>query len=400
LTDTAIKGLSARIRKTDGALVGNWALRTTNDGKTTRVSLGDFATMDGTHARAAAIQARNDALQGAAVQSYRAEAKAKREAARKAAQQAAEAATSLHDLLFVDTPTRRSFEAIHWQDLKSGDNAVRQVKNFLGDEIHRPANSFTPQDFEQIFMRKADTAPHSAARGLAYLRPAMKHLAKRGHVAPGLLDLCEDHTISTTRRDRILTQGEWVAIWNSLSDSPAHAAVKILSLTGARNREVAAMRADELHLEKAEWHLPTDRSKNGDPHIFCLPPRAVEILRARIELNEAIGHGGGPVFTTDGTTPVWLGSKIKAAIDSASGVHGWRFHDLRRTFATALADRGVSDALVDQMLNHRASASRGGVAGTYNRSLRLTDRHAAAARWGQITDGWVDGTTGTVVKIA
>ena len=42
ITDTAIKGLSARIRKKpDGALVGTWACRIMADGKATRISLGE-----------------------------------------------------------------------------------------------------------------------------------------------------------------------------------------------------------------------------------------------------------------------------------------------------------------------------------------------------------------------
>lgn len=403
LGDTAIKGLSLRCRKMpDGTIAGSWNCRTMIDGKALRVSLGDYASMNGTQARAAALAAREAAQQGKTVQSHKEAAKEARLAAQATAEAQAQASTSLHDFLYIDAPDRPSFETIHWQHLKSGAAVAQQVRNFMGDDIHLPAASLTPQDMERIFLRKSDTAPHSATRSIAYLRPALNHLAKRGHAPFRLLDLCDDHTTAVVKRDRVLTKDEWIAVWHATdAGSQANNAVRVLMLTGARNREVAGMEPSELHLDKAEWHLPTDRSKNTDAHVFTLCPRAVSILRSQITHNAEIGHSDGPVFSTDGESAVWLGSKVKNAIDAKSGVTGWRFHDLRRSFATGLAESGTSAEIVDRMLNHRASSTMGGVAAIYNKSQRLTERHAAAEKWGSITDHWIDGkSTAKVIKIS
>ncbi|MBO6898043.1 MAG: site-specific integrase [Shimia sp.] len=406
VSDTQVKGLSARVRRIDGNIIGKWNCRVTIDGKTKRVSLGDVNEMTGAQARLAAISAREKARQGQAIQSASTAARTAQRAAQEAAVQDAKDKTSLHDLLYVDDGDRKSYDTLKWQKMKSGAGSARHVRNFLGDLLHRPAKEITQHDLERVFLQKADDAPHSATRGLAYLRPALIHLMKRGWLERDILDLVEDHKVKTTKRDRVLTPEEWQSIWSAtgtelLNATPAGLAVKTLMLTGARNREVAEMRVDELHLDKAEWHLPTDRSKNEDPHIFALPQRAVEVLRHTLQRRDEFGLGESEyVFTNDGISPIWLGSKVKADIDSRSGVAGWVFHDLRRTMATHLAERGISSEVVDLMLNHRASASRGGVAGVYNRSLKLTERHAAAERWGMITDGWIDGQQTNVVQIS
>ena len=49
------------------------------------------------------------------------------------------------------------------------------------------------------------------------------------------------------------------------------------------------------------------------------------------------------------------------------GTSDWRFHDLRRTTATGLADLGIAPHIVEAVLNH-ISGSKGGIAGVYNRS--------------------------------
>ena len=70
--------------------------------------------MTGEQARAAALDARAKAQQGQTVLSHAATAKAARQAAHAKTVAEAQASTSLHDLLFVDAPDRKSFDAIHW----------------------------------------------------------------------------------------------------------------------------------------------------------------------------------------------------------------------------------------------------------------------------------------------
>jgi integrase len=44
-------------------------------------------------------------------------------------------------------------------------------------------------------------------------------------------------------------------------------------------------------------------------------------------------------------------SKSKATLDALSGVADWTLHDLRRTFATRLAEMGVAPHVIERLFN-------------------------------------------------
>ena len=45
-------------------------------------------------------------------------------------------------------------------------------------------------------------------------------------------------------------------------------------------------------------------------------------------------------------------SKLKTALDEASGVSDWRLHDLRRTAASKMQGLGIANHVVQAVLNH------------------------------------------------
>jgi integrase len=60
-------------------------------------------------------------------------------------------------------------------------------------------------------------------------------------------------------------------------------------------------------------------------------------------------------------------------------------HDLRRTLVTGMAELGFDRDLIELCVNH-VSGSRGGIAGTYNRSERMAERRVAFQRWADHID--------------
>jgi integrase len=58
-------------------------------------------------------------------------------------------------------------------------------------------------------------------------------------------------------------------------------------------------------------------------------------------------------------------------------------HDLRRSMATQLAERGVQPHIIEKMLNHRME----GVWAVYNRYEYLPERQAAWRMWGATLAG-------------
>ncbi|MEM6900414.1 MAG: tyrosine-type recombinase/integrase, partial [Pseudomonadota bacterium] len=121
------------------------------------------------------------------------------------------------------------------------------------------------------------------------------------------------------------------------------------------------------------------RTKNGRSHIVPLSmPALIELPSFQPRADTDL------VFTTTGRTPVSGFSKVKSRLDEMLGDEfpDWRFHDLRTAFATAMADAGEPEGVVDRVLNHVASASSASaVARTYNRAELLPQRAAALDAW-------------------
>jgi integrase len=158
----------------------------------------------------------------------------------------------------------------------------------------------------------------------------------------------------TNSRERVLTDDEIRAVWGVRGFWGDFS--RLLLLTAARRTELAEMTRDEL--SGALWTIPGERVKNGKEVARPLSLAAQQILSAIPTLD-----GCKYVFTTDGRGPVKTYSTGKDAIDKASGVTSWRFHDLRRTARTLLSRAGVDADTAERCLGHAI----GGVRGVYDR---------------------------------
>ena len=156
---------------------------------------------------------------------------------------------------------------------------------------------------------------------------------------------------------------------------------KLLVLTGQRRSEIVELRWDEVDLERARIVKGGGETKNAKAHITHLSSPALNILAARV------GERSGYVFTTTGETPVSGVSKAKARLDKLLGddVAPWRIHDLRTALATALAEAGEPEGVVDRILNHSASGSApSAVARVYQQSDLLPQRARALDHWANV----------------
>lgn len=82
---------------------------------------------------------------------------------------------------------------------------------------------------------------------------------------------------------------------------------------------------------------------------------------------------------------------IKQSLADASELTGWTWHDFRRSFATALGEASIPEAVADTVLNHRQSATRGGVLGVYQRASRWPEQVRAMAMWGRLLAAAIEG---------
>ncbi|WP_416194085.1 tyrosine-type recombinase/integrase [Nitrobacter sp. TKz-YC01] len=150
--------------------------------------------------------------------------------------------------------------------------------------------------------------------------------------------------------------------------------VQLLLLTGQRRGEIAALRAD--YISNDVCTLPSTLTKNGREHSLPLGSFAISIVSAAAQISQS-----GLLFRARGAQSAFNGwSKSKAALDKLSAVSDWTLHDLRRTFATRLAELGVAPHVIERLLNH-VTGTVSGVAAVYNRASYMAEMRAAIELW-------------------
>jgi integrase len=208
-------------------------------------------------------------------------------------------------------------------------------------------------------------------------------------------------------RSRWLNPDELQAVWQGTFalDPTFGAFVRFLMCVPARRDEATNLRWSALDLKNATWSQAAEDVKNAQPHRFSLHGLALGVVHERLDAARQPGEGRDAalkrlveedalVFPTPRSgTPISCYSRIIAQLHKASGTSGWSLHDLRRTFASHCGEAGLALDIIDQCLNHAASASRGGVLGVYQRSQRWPQQQAAMAAWGNILSAFVGAET-------
>ena len=270
----------------------------------------------------------------------------------------------------------------------SGSNYWNDARGVFRREIPGPLANRAAALVTRADLRRAlDTARERAASAEQWLYDILPGVFRWGiereHLSTSPADGLTPPP-ARKRRERVLSPDELRALLRALDglSYPWGPMVRLLVFTGSRLNEVARMAWKEADLAGALWTLPAERSKNGREHALELSQEAVALLGALPK------RPGGYVFTTSGRTPVSGFSKMKRRLDAALGPDfpPWRLHDLRRTFATLMADElGVDEKLIDHLLNHWTG--RGGVAGIYQRAKYLAKRREAVNLWGAYLRG-------------
>jgi len=150
--------------------------------------------------------------------------------------------------------------------------------------------------------------------------------------------------------------------------------VPLLLATATRRAELAEMRWSEIEGDK--WVIPTERAKNGKPHVVPLSKFAQEVLAEVPRFLDC-----DFVFTTTHRSPVNGFSKMVRRLSEGSNTSGWRLHDLRRTAASGMARIRVAPHVIERVLNH-ISGTISGVAAVYNRYGYDDEKADALEQWG------------------
>jgi len=186
-------------------------------------------------------------------------------------------------------------------------------------------------------------------------------------------------------RKRVLKDTELVRVWKAAVDQgyPHGMVVQLLILTGQRRGEIASLRWPWINEREQTITLPPEITKNGLEHTFPFNGRVAQILETVPRLNSTDLLFPSRVSEK---RPISGWSKFKKEMEDH--VDGWTLHDLRRTFATGLAQINVPPHIVERLLNHKmgsignkADGLVSAVAQIYNLATYLPEMRVAIERW-------------------
>lgn len=383
--DTKHPGLFLRVSFT-GSMV--WVVqKKIKGGSRIHVTLGSYPAVSLKSAREAAYTVQAEAEAGI----NRIEEAKKAEAARHAEELAAR---SVSDVLKVYIATHIE------QNLKAGkarEDRIAQLRRHLDTLATQRITVVTRADLQHIVDAKAAEGKTVMANRIRAAFTAFFGWAeKRGYIAVNPAERVQKAG-KEKPRTRTPNIEEVREIWNAtFKQGPLWGAYfRLCILTGQRSRsDVMAMRWEWIEWDKTRYCIPAP--KNGQPHLVHLSPPAMGELMAL--LPDGKTPSSGLVLSTNGNTPMSGFAKPKHRLDATVNdarqkagqppMPEWRMHDLRRAQATALAEAGVDEGVVDRIQNHVAVGSRASaVAGVYNRAQKLAERAKALDFWAEMVTG-------------
>lgn len=286
---------------------------------------------------------------------------------------------------------------------KTWKKTEKEVVRYLQCFLNRPLSSITRDDIENLHLKIGKRAPILANRIVAYVRSVFNYAIRKGWEGRNPAQGFERY--KEVSRDRFILPFEMPFLLKAIEEE--NSAVirdyfKMLLLTGARRSDVLQMRWDQVDWNLETWRIPD--SKNGQPLMLPLTPKALEILRQRKEVTK-----GAWAFPNDrrpdkamvapqkawerirarATLLIWQeDEEVKSLIESliptlpvtwqafelrlvaaiqkhpqfaqfglGKGLLDARIHDLRRTFASYQALGGSSLQVIGKSLGHKSIAA-------------------------------------------
>jgi integrase len=256
-----------------------------------------------------------------------------------------------------------------------------------------PASELTEAQIRQLLSSAVGTT--TARHRFGPLSRFLDWCQDTGHIAtnPCALIARSRRPRAPQARSHYLTPAELSHLWvaaERLRDPVWRDLARFLITVPCRRSEAARLDWSHIDLNAAQWRQPGRLTKNRDPHRIHLHRLALAILATR---HDAAGKpNAGLVFPAPASgKPVDTFSDMKERLTEAAGLDHWTWHDFRRSFATALGEAGIPEVVADAALNHRQSATRGGVLGVYQRASRWPEQVRAMESWGQLLAAAIEG---------
>lgn len=221
----------------------------------------------------------------------------------------------------------------------------------------RPIGELKRTDLARLHHELSDK-PYQANRTLALLSKFFGWAEKHG-LRPDSSNPCRHvEKYREGRRERFLSQAELARLGDALREAEQNescspwvvAAIRLLTLTGARRNEILTLRWEHVSEEHGCLMLPD--SKTGRKAVRLSPPALVLLQTIpRLDGNPFVICGERPGRHHVNIEKPWRRIRAVAKLDDV------RLHDLRHSFASVAASGGQSLVVIGKLLGHSQPAT-------------------------------------------
>ena len=263
--------------------------------------------------------------------------------------------------------------------LRSKDEYQRKLNvDILPEWGDLPIAEIERADVKALIQKKAAASPIAANRLLTLVKTIFNYAVDEELIAasPAVRIRPEPEV----ERERVLNATEIANFWTGLDtapiESPVRQLLRFLLVTGQRRGEATGARWDEIDFEANEWTIPSSRAKSGKAHVVPLSDLALDLLKDMSNGSDFVFPGArenaplSPYSVSQGMRKSL--KALKLTDNSATP------HDLRRSFASGLAELGFPRLTVSKLLNHR----EGGITAVYDRYGYAEEMRTAMQAWG------------------
>jgi integrase len=293
-------------------------------------------------------------------------------------------------------PTVREFgERYFREQVEKNWKDPSNIRRYLDNEIY-PAlgdkllKEVTALDVQAIVYRKRDNGRIAAAM---QLRGVMKRMfdyaleVQRMTMNPAAM-VATRYIGKARKRSRVLTPKEirlyLRTIYQSNIRRQFKLALHILLLTLSRKSELLLARWKDVNLDTGEWLIPEGNAKTGKPHIVYLSTQVADMFRELKALageSELVLPGRGSL-----RKPFARNALNKALEGLAFDMEPLTIHDLRRTGATLLTEKGFNRDVIEKALSHEKQ----GIRAVYILAEHAPERKKMLQWWADYVDSIVN----------
>ena len=205
------------------------------------------------------------------------------------------------------------------------------------------------EQIERLHLAMAET-PRTANQAVAIIRAllgfAVQHGLKTSNPAASIKPYREN------KRERFLSEQEIGAAADAITQAEnrgigpfAAAGLRLALFTGARSGEITSIQWNHVDWERRLIRLPD--SKTNEPRTIHLSDAAIEVLRSVPHVGPYVVAGRKYGSSYQSLSRAWYIARKYAGLDD---VH---LHDLRHSFASIAAGRGLSLYTIGKLLGHK-----------------------------------------------